>query len=53
MFGLMGLRGSGGLGLDTVVAMAAVDWTMERRYRIMDRMCQTRAEEREGLGKSD
>lgn len=32
MFGLMGLRGSSGLGLDTVAVMAAmvVDWKMER-----------------------
>lgn len=32
MFGLMGLRGTSGLGLDTVVMVAAlvvVDWTME------------------------
>lgn len=37
MFGLMGLRGSSGLGLDTVAVMAAlvVDWKMvDRAYKV-------------------
>lgn len=36
MFGLMGLRGSSGLGLDIVAGMAAVavDWKMEKQIEV-------------------